>query len=762
MTSLDSSSDRLFQCVYSEVKMDERPMFDIDGALDSQIAAIMKNRPTVVLTEALDPRIAEAACYLGRFAKLVFLASEAEVRRVYSTKLPDIDPTRLEFTFANSTFVDIDEHSDLIDEFAAECISLPPDRRIARSIEEARELLHEPARFGIMAVRCGHADMVVGGMIHEPKEYFRPMLRLLQMNEVMCEAGVFVLPPDHPEGIFPENIVVFGDVGVNALITPEILAHIAVGTCAIARDIIPEDVLPEIHGAIVSYSHRGSDEGPSPELVRKAAKLIPDILAERIKRGERYASIHIESEVKISYALSQRSAMYYQSGDEESLAGRTNVIIAPNLDLGNLLYHLYATRFPGAKKFPAMFGVRFKGIDLPMDSTAEDAVLAIKASILRMHKFGHWSKTPRDSFFPRQRILAINPGSTSTKIAVYEGEVEIFTKELQHSAADMEPFASSPITDQYPFRKEAILAALSEHGLSVSDLDAISARGGLLSPIDHGTYAINQRMREDLLAAVGGEHASNLGALIAADLAAADDKPAFIVDPVVVDEVEEKAKITGFKCVRRKVVSHALNQIATAQRFAKEHETFYKYLNLIVCHMGGGITIGAHHKGRYIDVNNGLTGEGPFTPQRSGTIPTGQLIDLCFSGSYTYEELKLLNKGRGGMIDLLGTADMREVDRRVEAGDAEATLVFDALVYQIAKHITALLPAFGGEQVDRVLLTGGMARSDMLVAGIKNAVVAIGCGVTVYPGENEMQALAQGALRVLNGKEKPRNYEPEA
>lgn len=742
--------------------MDERTMFDIDGALDHQIAAIMQNRPTVVLTEPLDPRIAEAACFLGRFAKLVFLAPEEEVRRVYAAKLPDIDPTRLEFTFANAAFVDIDKRRDLLDEFAAECMSLPEDIRRARSLDEARELLREPARFGIMAVRCGHADMVVGGMTHEPKEYFRPMLRLLQKNEVMCETGVFVLPPEHPEGIFPENIVVFGDVGVNATVDPHVLAHIAVGTCAVARDIIPEDVLPEIHGAIVSYSHRGSDEGPSPELVRKAAELIPDILAERVRMGKRYASIHIESEVKISYALSQRSAMYYSTGEEESLAGRTNVIIAPNLDLGNLLYHLYATRFPGAKKFPAMFGVRFRGVDLPMDSTAEDAVLAIKASILRMHKFGHWSKTPKDSFFPRHRILAVNPGSTSTKIAVYEGEVEIFTKELQHSAEELEPYSAGPITDQYPFRKDAILQALSENGLGVEDLDAVSARGGLLHPIDHGTYGVNERMRRDLLAAVGGEHASNLGALIARDLAGDSGKPAFIVDPVVVDEVAEKAKITGFKCVRRKVVSHALNQIATAQRYAMENETFYKYLNLIVCHMGGGITIGAHHKGRYIDVNNGLNGEGPFTPQRSGTIPTGQLIELCFSGRFTHEELKLLNKGRGGMIDLLGTADMREVDRRVEAGDPEAKLVFDALVYQIAKHVTALLPAFEGEKVDQVLLTGGMARSGLLVAGIEEAVAAIGCGVTVYPGENEMRALAQGALRVLNGKEKAKIYEPEA
>ncbi|MBK7701940.1 MAG: butyrate kinase [bacterium] len=734
--------------------------FDIDRALDDQILAVMQNRPTVVLTEALDPRTVEAACHLSRFARLVFLADEAAVRAVQRDHLPHLDPTRVAYTFQNAAFVDPASRSDLLDEFVTEYLALPAELRRADLPQEARRLLSEPARFGIMCVRCGHADTVVGGLTHEPRQYFRPMLRLLRVNKVMCEAGIFVLPPDHPSDIFPHNIVVFGDVGVNATMTPETLARIAVGTCAVARDLFPEDVLPTINGAIVSYSHKGSDEGPSPELVRRATALVPEILAERVALGERYRTIRIEGEVKISTALSRRSAMYYQPA--EGAPGGTNVIIAPNLDLGNLLFHLYATRYPEAKKFPVMFGVRFKGVDLPMDSSSQDVMLAIKASLLRHHKFGHWTRTPKDTFFPRPRILAINPGSTSTKISVYEGDLESFTKELQHSAAEMAPFESRPITEQAGFRKQAVLAALAEHDLALADLDAVAGRGGLVRPIPHGTYAVNERMLADLRAAVGGEHASNLGALIADELCRGTPLPAYIVDPVVVDEVWEKAKITGFKAVRRLVISHALNQIATAQRFAQEHETFYERINVIVCHMGGGITVGAHRRGRYLDVNNGLNGEGPFTPQRSGTVPTGQLIDLCFSGQHTKAELKLLNKGRGGLIDLLGTADLREVEKRVADGDEWAALVFDALAYQIAKHIAMLLPAFQDEPVDGILLTGGMARSADLVAAIRSYIPTY-CGrVAVYPGENEMAALVQGALRVLNGKEAARTYAPEA
>ena len=737
-------------------------MYDIETSMDSQILEAMGNKPAVIFTEATDPRIIEAACYLPRFARPVFLASEEKVKAVIRNDLPDLDPIRAEFALSESAFIEPSQRGDLLEEFARAMVGLPQGMSLTRDLDEARELVARPTLFGIMAVRQGHADIVVGGIQHEPRDYFRPMTRLLAKQDVLCEAGVIVLPDDHPLDIYPHNILVVGDVGANANMNPEILANVAVGTCAVARDLFPEDVLSTINGAIVSYSNKGSDEGPSPELVRRASEMVPGVLADRIKLGQRYETIRIEGEVKISVAMSRRSAHLYRRGQgEDKFVGGTNVIIVPNLDTGNLLFHLYATRYPTAKKFSVMFGIRFQGVDLPMDCTAEDAMLGVKACILRFHKFGHWSRTPKDTFFPRYRTLAINPGSTSTKIAVYEGELERFTQEIEHSAEELKPFEGKRIVEQYEMRRDVVLAALADHGMTPGDLDAVSGRGGLLRPIPHGTYRINDRMAEDLLTGVGADHASNLGALIARELTAGTDIPAFIVDPVVVDEVPERVKVTGMKDIRRKVISHALNQISTARRYAEEQETFYEYLNLIVCHMGGGITIGAHANGRYIDVNNGLDGEGPFSPQRSGSEPTGQLIRLCFSGKYTQDELLKLNKGRGGLIDLLGTADFREVQRRIDAGDTQAAEVYEALVYQICKNITALLPAFGGEGVDRVLLTGGLARSERLVRDIETGVQALGCGVTAYPGENEMYALAKGALRVLDGKEQPREYCPE-
>jgi butyrate kinase len=735
-------------------------MFAIEESFDRQILSlhsVQRARPVVVLTEPLDARVLEAVCYLTRYIKPVMLAPEDQVRAAAASHLGHVDPSRIEFTLSECAFVDPSSRPDLVDAFAADCARHPRCLKEVQSIERARIALAEPGLFGIYAAHLGHADMVVGGATHSPKQYFRPMVTLLANRPVVCEVGIFVLPDDFPEGYYPHNIAIFGDVGVNAVMTAEILAEVAVGTCAVARDLIPEDVLPEIHGAIVSYSHRGSDEGPSPDMVRRALALIPAVLARRVAVGQRYASIRITGEVKFSAAISRRSAELYGM---EGLGGGTNVIISPNLETGNLLYHLYAARFPTARKVAAIFGVAFRGVDLAIDCTPDDVRLAVKASVLRLQRDGRWSRTPHDTFFRRHRVLAINPGSTSTKIAVYEGEQETHAKEIKHAPEELAPFAGRRITEQYQIRKDAVLAALAGFGLGVADIDAFCGRGGLLRPMPHGTYRVGDAILADLRSGVGGDHASNLGGLIAHELGAPAGKPAFIVDPVVVDETPARVKVTGIKAIRRRVISHALNQVASARRFAQESETFYEKVNVIVCHLGGGISIGAHRHGRYIDANNALDGEGPFSPERSGSLPQSQLADLCFSGSYTPAQIKKLIKGAGGLIDLLGTSDLREVERRVAAGDAEAEEVFDAMAYQVAKAAASVIPAFEGEAIDRVVLTGGMARSTALVDRLRRYLAGMPCGLTVYPGENEMAALAKGALRVLYGKEREREYAP--
>jgi len=352
------------------------------------------------------------------------------------------------------------------------------------------------------------------------------------------------------------------------------------------------------------------------------------------------------------------------------------------------------------------------------------------------------------------RILAINPGSTSTKIAIFDDEKPVIETTLRHPTEEINKFEK--IYDQYEFRKNVILDTLNENGINLTKLNAVVGRGGLLKPIKGGTYNVNDKMLEDLKVGVLGEHASNLGGILAFEIASKLNIPAFIVDPVVVDEMEDVARISGMPEIERKSILHALNQKAVARRAAKEIGKPYNELNLIVAHLGGGISVGAHNKGRIIDVNNALDGEGPFSPERAGGLPVGDLAKLCFSGKYTIDEIKKKIKGKGGLVAYLGTNDGREVVKMIENGDKKAELVYKAMAYQVSKEIGSCAAVLKGK-VDAVVITGGIAYDEMFVGWIKERVSFIG-EVKVYPGEDEMIALAQGGLRVLKGEETAQEY----
>lgn len=352
------------------------------------------------------------------------------------------------------------------------------------------------------------------------------------------------------------------------------------------------------------------------------------------------------------------------------------------------------------------------------------------------------------------RILTINPGSTSTKIAVFNNEELEFEKTLRHSSEVIEKYKR--ISDQFEFRKKVIEDALNEGGIKISDLSAVVGRGGLLKPIQGGTYSIDESMIEDLKVGVLGEHASNLGGLIAKEIGDTVNIPSYIVDPVVVDELEEVARISGIPEIDRKSIFHALNQKAIARRAAKELDKEYKECNFIVAHMGGGISVGAHKKGKVIDVANALDGEGPFSPERSGGLPVGDLIKMCFSGKYTQDKIKKKIKGNGGLVGYLNTNDVRVVEEKILDGDENAKLIYEAMAYQVSKEIGSCSAVLKGK-VDAILLTGGIAYSKLFTSMIEERVNFI-ADVKVYPGEDEMIALAQGGLRVLNKEEEAKTY----
>lgn len=357
-----------------------------------------------------------------------------------------------------------------------------------------------------------------------------------------------------------------------------------------------------------------------------------------------------------------------------------------------------------------------------------------------------------------KRILAINPGSTSTKIAVYNNEQPLFEKTLRYDAGELKSYKN--IIDQYQMRKDSILEALDKEGLNLSHLSAVVGRGGLLRPIEGGTYPVNEAMLKDLREGYSGDHASNLGGILAYEIGDQLNIPSYIVDPVVVDEMSDIARISGFADIERKSIFHALNQKAVARRVAKQLNKKYEELNLVITHMGGGITVGAHKDGRVIDVNNGLHGEGPFSPERAGTIPVGDLIAMCYSGEYYVEEIMKKVVGEGGLVGYLQTNDAVKVEKMIADGDRQAALVYDAMAYQIAKEIGASSTIFKG-QVDAIVLTGGLAYGKEFVKAITEQIEWI-ADVIVVPGEDELQALVEGTLRVLNEEEAPKVYPNQA
>ncbi len=352
------------------------------------------------------------------------------------------------------------------------------------------------------------------------------------------------------------------------------------------------------------------------------------------------------------------------------------------------------------------------------------------------------------------KSLIINPGSTSTKIGVFEDETLLFEETLRHSTEEIASYAS--IVDQKDFRKQIILDLLAKKDFDIKSLQVIVGRGGMLKPIPSGTYAISDDLLEDLKIGKQGQHASNLGGILAKEIGDLIGVPSYIVDPTVVDELMPIARYSGVPELPRTSVFHALNQKAVAKRFAREQGKAYETLNLIVVHMGGGVSVGAHEKGRVIDVFNALDGDGAFSPERAGAVPSGALIKMCFSGKYTEKEVYKKILGNGGFNAYVGTNDMRDVEKMVQDGDQKAAEVREAFILQVAKDIGSMACVLKGK-VDQIIITGGIAYDKVVVKGLEERIGFI-APITVYPGEDELLALAQGALRVMNGEEKAMVY----
>jgi len=356
----------------------------------------------------------------------------------------------------------------------------------------------------------------------------------------------------------------------------------------------------------------------------------------------------------------------------------------------------------------------------------------------------------------KEYVLAINPGSTSTKIAVYRELEEVFVEKIEHPSSELEHF--DKITDQEEYRTIEIKKVLKKQNIELEALKAVVGRGGLLRPMPGGTYLVTDPMIKDLKGAIQGEHAANLGGIIAKDIGDEMGIDSFIVDPVAVDEMDDVARISGIPQITRRSLGHALNIKAVSHRYADNENREFKDLNLVVAHLGGGISVAPVEHGKIKDYNN-ANEMGPFSPERTGGLPVGDVVKMCFSGQYSLAEMKKKIKGKGGIVSYLDTNDLKEVVEMVEKGDVRAQIIFDAMAYQIGKEIGSMATVLKGN-VDAIVITGGMAYSKALCEFIEKMVSFI-APVVVYPGEDEMKALNEGVHRVMKGQEVPKKYEKE-
>lgn len=352
------------------------------------------------------------------------------------------------------------------------------------------------------------------------------------------------------------------------------------------------------------------------------------------------------------------------------------------------------------------------------------------------------------------RVFAINPGSTSTKIALFENDRELFSVSVSHDAAKLQEYPE--ISDQFPYRKETILKELTNSGISLQGVTAFVGRGGGLVGVEGGTYRINEILLDHARKGFSVKHPANLGSQLAYDFSVTYDAEAFVVNPPDVDEFNLVARVSGLSQVARESRGHPLNQKEVAIRYARETGKSYEDLNLVISHIGGGVSVTAHRKGRMIDSSDVINGDGPMAPTRAGAIPATAIIKMCYSGAYTERQMYDRITKNGGIVDHLGTSDVREILRCIKDGDAHAKLIYDAMIYQIGKYIGAYAAVLKGD-VDAILLTGGIARDPYLVEEITRTVEYI-APVRVYAGEFEMEAMASGTLRVLRGEEKAKTY----
>lgn len=733
-------------------------MIDLDKLVDDQLNGMMASpesaKPVIVFPEANDPRIISAASALIHQARVVLIGEIEEIRALCDYKSAALCCPRDRF-FSRVEVVD-PAKSDLREALAESLAGASAGRKWEMTPDEARERVLNPVFFGAMLVRLGYADACLGGVANSTKDFLAPCLRLIKSSGTAFEMGLFCLP-DQETPIWENNVVMFADVALNLKPSAQQLSDIAVEACKTLRDIFPVSVLSEVNGALISYSTKGSGQGPSVETIREADPLVAEKLAALKESDPVYSGIRITSELQISVAVSRDAAKVKLKNklDEFEAAGRANVLIVPSLDEGNMLYHLFNTQYPEAGSSLIMGGMDGQVLDYSRGSSVAQIIRGAKLLLLTRLKSSKPLVT-QSPLFPSPRILALNPGSISTQVAVFEGESVVLNTVVEHSRSRTGSGQAPSVRAKA--RLSEVSKILRDNYISPDSFAMIMARGGMLPKAVAGIYQISPAMLTTLETAAVEDHPANLGAFLAWEISGQGKIPSYVVDCPTIDELAPEHRITGIKGIEVTPVWHALSQRQAVRMYADMTNARVADLNLVVAHLGSGISIGSHAGGRCIHVENAIF-DGPMGPSRSGTLPSEALIELCYAG-LDKAVVKKLFSAAGGLASYFGTHDLRKIQEEM-AGRPDVDEVLDALASSISSRILARLSDFHPEAADQIVLTGRLCLSPALLDRILTQLSVVSTDITVYPGTFEPEALRDAALRLYKDIEAPMAWTPE-
>ena len=730
-------------------------MIDLDTLLDEQLQERLSGpdalKPVIVFPEASDPRIISAASGLISLARVVLLGDTEEIRSLCDYKSAELLCPRERF-FTRIQIINPAD-SPLSDELATALEKASKNRKWEMPPDQAREKILNPVFFGAMLVRQGYADACLGGVANASKDFLAPCLRLIPFSGTAFEMGLFCLPDQAPP-LWEKNVVMFADVALNLSPSPAQLADIAVGACKTLRDIFPPSVLPEVNGAMISYSTKGSGQGPSVESIRAAEPLAQEKLLGLKAQDPSYEGITITGEVQISVAVSRDAAKIKLKNrlDEFEGAGKANVLIVPGLDEGNMLYHLFNTPYPSAHSSLIMGGMEGQVLDY---SRGADVVQILRgAKLLLLTRFKSQKPLVKTTpLFPSPRILILNPGSVSTQVAIFDGDTMVVNTVIEHPRADT--WESGGLADRACARLADVYKILDRNEIRINSVRMIMSRGGMLPGPEPGSYAITPAMLDTLKTNALENHPSNLGAFMAWEISACGKIPAFVTDCPTLDQLAPEHRLTGIKGIFKTPIWHALSQRHAVRMYADLTQDRPRDLNLIVAHLGSGISVGSHAGGNCINVDNAMF-DGPMGPSRVGTLPAEAVIELCYAG-LEKDSVKKLFTGSGGLFSYFGTHDIRKIQDRLNQ-DPEALQVVEMLAAGIASRILSRLSDFHPEPVDQIILTGRLAMSPILLDRLLEKLTLVSPDITVFPGSFEAEALRDAGMRLYLGIDIPAQW----